>query len=117
MKDHSSRLLHWIVMGITLLVLGIIPLHRCYSFKYAIIHLQLLYSAFFILVDILNQKYPQKWIGKNAMLVYVGTLLYVIFADILHILEALVLMKFASFACLLYKIRCSIVLETRKSFI
>ncbi|KAK4734294.1 hypothetical protein R3W88_008555 [Solanum pinnatisectum] len=62
---------------------------------------------------------PLEWIGKNAMLVYVGTLLYVIFADILFlaIVAALFLMKFASFACLLYKIRCSIVLETRKSFI
>ncbi|KAK4739298.1 hypothetical protein R3W88_002995 [Solanum pinnatisectum] len=71
------------------------------------------------------------WIKKHIFIgvwhsTRVGTLLYVIFvlgyccwptSLIKHILEALVLMKFASFACLLYKIRCSIVLETRKSFI
>ncbi|KAK4709719.1 hypothetical protein R3W88_004232 [Solanum pinnatisectum] len=89
-----------------------------YTFSYVYVTsgaTALVYSAFFMnLVDILNWKYlflPLEWIGNNVVLVYVGTLLYA------YILEALFLMKFSSFSCLLYKIRCSIVLETRKSFI
>ncbi|MCD7455835.1 hypothetical protein HAX54_029758 [Datura stramonium] len=85
MKDHSSRLLHWVGMGIALLVLGIIlhftdaiPLNKqLYTFSYVCVTsgaAALVFSAFYILVDILNLKYlflPLEWIGMNAMLVYV----------------------------------------------
>ncbi|XP_004230240.1 uncharacterized protein [Solanum lycopersicum] len=85
MKDHSSRLLHWICMGIALLVLGIIlhftdaiPLNKqLYTFSYVCVTsgaAALVFSGFYILVDILNLKYlflPLEWIGMNAMLVYV----------------------------------------------
>ncbi|KAE9448206.1 hypothetical protein C3L33_19896, partial [Rhododendron williamsianum] len=66
-KSHASRLRHWVVMGLALLVLGItlhftdaIPLNKqLYTFSY---------------VDIGNVKFmflPLEWIGMNAMLVYV----------------------------------------------
>ncbi|PHT94057.1 hypothetical protein T459_01939 [Capsicum annuum] len=85
MKDHSSRLLHWVGMGIALLVLGIIlhftdaiPLNKqLYTVSYVCITsgaAALVFPAFYILVDILNWKYlflPLEWIGLNAMLVYV----------------------------------------------
>ncbi|KAF3643200.1 putative F-actin-capping protein subunit alpha-like [Capsicum annuum] len=85
MKDHSSRLLHWVGMGIALLVLGIIlhftdaiPLNKqLYTVSYVCVTsgaAALVFSAFYILVDILNWKYlflPLEWIGMNAMLVYV----------------------------------------------
>lgn len=85
MKDHTSRLLHWVVMGVALLVLGIIlhftdaiPLNKqLYTFSYVCVTsgaAALVFSAFYILVDILNLRYvflPFEWIGMNAMLVYV----------------------------------------------
>ncbi|KAF3635342.1 putative F-actin-capping protein subunit alpha-like [Capsicum annuum] len=67
MKDRSSRLLHWVGMGITLLVLGII-LHLTDGAA------ALVFPAFYVMIDILNWKYlflPLEWIGMNAMLVYV----------------------------------------------
>ncbi|KAL7259554.1 hypothetical protein ACSBR1_005444 [Camellia fascicularis] len=85
MKSHSSRLIHWIVMGLALLVLGItlhftnaIPLNKqLYTFSYVCVTsgaAALVFSAFYTLVDIWNLKYlflPLQWIGMNAMLVYV----------------------------------------------
>ncbi|GMP60456.1 hypothetical protein CsSME_00023319 [Camellia sinensis var. sinensis] len=85
MKSHSSRLIHWIVMGLALLVLGItlhftnaIPLNKqLYTFSYVCVTsgaAALVFSAFYTLVDIWNLKYlflPLEWIGMNAMLVYV----------------------------------------------
>ncbi|PHT31054.1 hypothetical protein CQW23_27391 [Capsicum baccatum] len=84
MKDHSSRLLHWVGMGITLLVLGII-LHltdgkirsQLYTVSYVCVTsgaAALVFPAFYVMIDILNWKYlflPLEWIGMNAMLVYV----------------------------------------------
>ncbi|KAH0641164.1 hypothetical protein KY290_038435 [Solanum tuberosum] len=77
-KDHSSRLFHWIGMGIALLVLGIIlhftyaiPLNKqLYTFSYVCVTsgaAALVFSAFYILYIFL----PLEWIGMNAMLVYV----------------------------------------------
>nr|GMD45401.1 heparan-alpha-glucosaminide N-acetyltransferase isoform X1 [Ipomoea batatas] len=84
-KDHSSRLLHWIAMGLVLLVLGIIlhftnaiPLNKqLYTLSYVCVTsgaAALVFSAFYILVDIGKLRYvfmPLEWIGMNAMLVYV----------------------------------------------
>ncbi|KAL8088648.1 uncharacterized protein LOC141695034 isoform X1 [Apium graveolens] len=84
-KDHSTRLKHWILMGLSLLLLGIIlhvtnamPLNKqLYSFSYVCLTsgaAALTFSTFYILVDILKLKYvflPFEWIGLNAMLVYV----------------------------------------------
>ncbi|XP_058216330.1 uncharacterized protein LOC131327276 isoform X1 [Rhododendron vialii] len=85
MQSHASRLRHWVVMGLALLVLGItlhftdaIPLNKqLYSFSYVCVTsgaAALVFSAFYVLVDIGNVKYmflPLEWIGMNAMLVYV----------------------------------------------
>ncbi|CAA2994189.1 heparan-alpha-glucosaminide N-acetyltransferase isoform X1 [Olea europaea subsp. europaea] len=85
MKDHSTRLRHWIVPGLALLILGIIlhftnaiPLNKqLYTFSYVCVTsgaAALAFSIFYILVDILNLRYmflPLEWIGMNAMLVYV----------------------------------------------
>jgi len=85
MQSHSSRLRHWVVMGLALLVLGItlhftnaIPLNKqLYTFSYVCVTsgaAALVFSAFYTLVDIWNAKYmflPLEWIGMNAMLVYV----------------------------------------------
>ncbi|TYI57848.1 hypothetical protein E1A91_D11G311300v1 [Gossypium mustelinum] len=65
LKGHSERLKQWIMMGFALLILGIV-LHFT--------HAALVFSAIYILVDIWGLKYmfvPLKWIGMNAMLVYV----------------------------------------------
>ncbi|KAK4796196.1 hypothetical protein SAY86_028522 [Trapa natans] len=84
-KSHSARLKHWISMGILLLILGIIlhmthavPLNKqLYTFSYVCVTAgtaALVFSAFYILVDIWRQKFPFlpfEWIGMNAMLVYV----------------------------------------------
>ncbi|CAB4285368.1 unnamed protein product [Prunus armeniaca] len=85
MKGHPARLKHWIPAGCALLVLGII-LHfthaipsnkQLYTFSYVCITsgaAALVFSAFYILVDIWGIKYlflPLEWIGMNAMLVYV----------------------------------------------
>ncbi|GAB4835799.1 hypothetical protein Ancab_000715 [Ancistrocladus abbreviatus] len=85
MKNHADRLKHWILMGLFLLVLGIllhfthaIPLNKqLYSLSYVCVTsgaAALVFSAFYILVDIFGLKYlflPFKWIGMNAMLVFV----------------------------------------------
>ncbi|KAK6139460.1 hypothetical protein DH2020_026814 [Rehmannia glutinosa] len=85
MKGHSSRLRHWTIMGLGLLILGIIlhftdavPLNKqLYTVSYACVTsgaAALVFSAFYVLVDIWNFKYlflPLEWIGMNAMLVYV----------------------------------------------
>ncbi|KAA8536833.1 hypothetical protein F0562_029311 [Nyssa sinensis] len=85
MKGHSSRLTHWVAMGFALLILGItlhftdaIPLNKqLYTFSYVCVTsgaAALVFSAFYILVDIWKLKYlflPLEWIGMNAMLVYV----------------------------------------------
>ncbi|XP_040372575.1 heparan-alpha-glucosaminide N-acetyltransferase isoform X2 [Rosa chinensis] len=85
MKDHQTRLKHWILMGFALLILGIV-LHfthaipsnkQLYTFSYVCITsgaAALVFSAFYIMVDIWDIKYlflPLQWIGMNAMLVYV----------------------------------------------
>ncbi|XP_024963782.1 heparan-alpha-glucosaminide N-acetyltransferase isoform X2 [Cynara cardunculus var. scolymus] len=85
MKGHSSRLRHWIMMGLGLVVLGIvlhftdaIPLNKqLYTFSYVCVTsgaAALVFSFFYIMVDIWTLRYlflPLEWIGKNAMLVYV----------------------------------------------
>ncbi|KAL7591586.1 hypothetical protein Lser_V15G33435 [Lactuca serriola] len=85
MKDHSSRLRHWIIMGVCLVVFGIIlhftdaiPLNKqLYTFSYVCVTsgaAALVFSFFYIMVDILKLRYlflPLEWIGKNAMFVYV----------------------------------------------
>lgn len=85
MKDHSSRLQQWVVMGFALLVLGIllhftdaIPLNKqLYTFSYVCVTAgaaALVFSAFYIMVDVWKWKLlflPLQWIGMNSMLVYV----------------------------------------------
>ncbi|XP_022719435.1 heparan-alpha-glucosaminide N-acetyltransferase isoform X2 [Durio zibethinus] len=85
LKGHSERVKQWIMMGFALLVIGIllhfthaIPLNKqLYTFSYVCVTsgaAALVFSAFYILVDIWDLKYmllPLKWIGMNAMLVYV----------------------------------------------
>ncbi|PPS01408.1 hypothetical protein GOBAR_AA19246 [Gossypium barbadense] len=85
LKGHSERLKQWIMMGFALLILGIIlhftnaiPLNKqLYTFSYVCVTsgaAALVFSAIYILVDIWGLKYmfvPLKWIGMNAMLVYV----------------------------------------------
>ncbi|CAH9073823.1 unnamed protein product [Cuscuta epithymum] len=85
LKDHSSRLVHWIVTGLVLLILGIIlhfidaiPLNKqLYTFSYVCVTsgaAALVFSVLYILVDVNNLRslfLPLEWIGKNAMLVYV----------------------------------------------
>ncbi|KAL2941052.1 Heparan-alpha-glucosaminide N-acetyltransferase [Bienertia sinuspersici] len=84
-KNHTGRLKHWVPMGLTLLVLGLllhftnaIPLNKqLYSFSYVCVTsgaAAFVFSAFYFLVDILDLKFlflPFKWIGMNAMLVFV----------------------------------------------
>ncbi|OMP03292.1 hypothetical protein COLO4_10523 [Corchorus olitorius] len=106
MKGHSERLKQWIIMGFALLILGLvlhftnaIPLNKqLYTFSYVCVTsgaAALVFSAIYILVDIWNLKYiflPLKWIGMNAMLVYVMAaegifaeiLFWAIIAGILH---------------------------------
>ncbi|KAK6915616.1 hypothetical protein RJ641_020733 [Dillenia turbinata] len=83
--EHSDRLKHWVLMGLTLLILGLIlhfthaiPLNKqLYTLSYVCLTsgaAALVFSAFYILVDIWGIKYlflPLEWIGMNAMLVYV----------------------------------------------
>ncbi|WRX23607.1 hypothetical protein QQP08_016094 [Theobroma cacao] len=84
LKGHSERLRQWIMMGIALLILGIvlhftaIPLNKqLYTFSYVCVTsgaAALVFSAIYILVDVWDLKLvflPLKWIGMNAMLVYV----------------------------------------------
>ncbi|KAK9161560.1 hypothetical protein Syun_007901 [Stephania yunnanensis] len=84
-KRHVDRLKHWFLMGLFLLVFGIvlhftnaIPLNKqLYSFSYVCLTAgaaALVFSLFYVMVDILGIPYiflPFKWIGMNAMLVYV----------------------------------------------
>ncbi|XP_015570418.1 heparan-alpha-glucosaminide N-acetyltransferase isoform X2 [Ricinus communis] len=85
LKDHASRLKHWILMGLGLLILGfilhfthVVPLNKqLYTFSYVCVTsgaAALVFSAIYILVDIWGLKWlflPLEWIGMNAMLVYV----------------------------------------------
>ncbi|KAL9233314.1 hypothetical protein vseg_008332 [Gypsophila vaccaria] len=84
-KDHAGRLKHWVSLGLVLLIFGIvfhftnaIPLNKqLYSLSYVCVTsgaAALVFSFFYSLVDILDVKFlflPFKWIGMNAMLVYV----------------------------------------------
>ncbi|KAL8545557.1 hypothetical protein ACS0TY_005631 [Phlomoides rotata] len=84
-KGHWSRLQHWTIMGLALLILGIIlhftdaiPLNKqLYTLSYVCVTsgaAALVFSALYILVDMWNLRYlflPLEWIGMNAMLVYV----------------------------------------------
>ncbi|WCJ43102.1 hypothetical protein M5689_023864 [Euphorbia peplus] len=85
LKAHSSRLKHWILMGLSLLILGfilhftnVVPLNKqLYSFSYVCVTsgaAALVFSAFYVMVDIWGLKWlflPFEWIGMNAMFVYV----------------------------------------------
>ncbi|GKV18523.1 hypothetical protein SLEP1_g28889 [Rubroshorea leprosula] len=85
LKGHSARLKHWIIMGLFFLVLGLIlhfthaiPLNKqLYTFSYVCLTsgtAALVFTTIYILVDIQNLKHvflPLKWIGMNALLVYV----------------------------------------------
>ncbi|XP_056699543.1 uncharacterized protein [Spinacia oleracea] len=84
-KDHTGRLKHWIPIGLALLILGLllhftnaIPLNKqLYTVSYVCVTsgaAAFVFSAFYLLVDIFDVKFvflPFKWIGMNAMLVYV----------------------------------------------
>ncbi|WJX80086.1 heparan-alpha-glucosaminide N-acetyltransferase [Trifolium repens] len=84
-QDHLSRLKQWIFLGLALLTLGFvlhfthaIPLNKqLYTLSYVCVTsgaAALVFSAFYIMVDIWGLKIlfiPFKWIGMNAMLVYV----------------------------------------------
>ncbi|XP_062144867.1 uncharacterized protein LOC133852185 [Alnus glutinosa] len=84
-KGHQARLKHWILMGFALLISGIIlhfthaiPLNKqLYTFSYVCVTsgaAALVFSAFYILVDIWGFRYLfllLEWIGMNAMLIYV----------------------------------------------
>ncbi|XP_058082279.1 uncharacterized protein LOC131230391 isoform X2 [Magnolia sinica] len=90
MKGHSSRLKHWAVMGLALLISGIvlhftnaIPLNKqLYSFSYVCLTAgaaALVFSVFYVLVYWIQKHFFIKvWHSKR-----VGILLYVIFAEIL----------------------------------
>ncbi|XP_019440579.1 PREDICTED: heparan-alpha-glucosaminide N-acetyltransferase-like [Lupinus angustifolius] len=85
LQDHSSRLKHWLLMGSALLTSGIIlhftyaiPLNKqLYTLSYVCVTSgasALVFSAIYIMVDIWSLKVlfmPLKWIGMNAMFVYV----------------------------------------------
>ncbi|KDP23473.1 hypothetical protein JCGZ_23306 [Jatropha curcas] len=85
LKDNSSRLKHWILLGFALLIVGfvlhfthVVPLNKqLYTFSYVCVTsgaAALVFSAIYILVDIWGLKFlflPFQWIGMNAMLVYV----------------------------------------------
>uniref|UniRef100_A0A804QVK0 Heparan-alpha-glucosaminide N-acetyltransferase n=1 Tax=Zea mays TaxID=4577 RepID=A0A804QVK0_MAIZE len=76
MKSHTDRLRQWVTMGVALLVLGIIlhfshaiPLNKqLYTFSYICV------TAGAAGVDVVSLRYafaPLRWVGMNAMLVYV----------------------------------------------
>ncbi|KAG4394117.1 hypothetical protein GLYMA_03G235250v4 [Glycine max] len=85
LQDHPSRLKHWLLLGLALLTSGLIlhfthaiPLNKqLYTLSYVCVTsgaAALLFSAFYITVDIWGLTFlflPLKWIGMNAMLVYV----------------------------------------------
>ncbi|KAG8503291.1 hypothetical protein CXB51_001249 [Gossypium anomalum] len=109
-KGHSVRLKQWVSMALGLLIVAIIlhftdaiPINKqLYSFSYVCFTAGaagIVFSAFYILIDVWGWRTPflfLEWIGMNAMLIYVlgaqgilpafserlGTLLYVIFAEI-----------------------------------
>ncbi|GAU11485.1 hypothetical protein TSUD_344750 [Trifolium subterraneum] len=84
-QDHLSRLKQWLLLGLALLTLGFvlhfthaIPLNKqLYTLSYVCVTsgaAALVFSAFYLMVDIWGLKIlflPFKWIGMNAMLVYV----------------------------------------------
>ncbi|RDY05132.1 Heparan-alpha-glucosaminide N-acetyltransferase, partial [Mucuna pruriens] len=85
LQDHPSRLKHWLLLGLALLTSGLIlhfthaiPLNKqLYTLSYVCVTsgaAALLFSAFYTVVDIWGLTLlflPLKWIGMNAMLVYV----------------------------------------------
>ncbi|TKY61525.1 Heparan-alpha-glucosaminide N-acetyltransferase [Spatholobus suberectus] len=85
LQNHASRLKHWLLLGLALLTSGLIlhfthaiPLNKqLYTLSYVCVTsgaAALLFSAFYIMVDIWGLTLlflPLKWIGMNAMLVYV----------------------------------------------
>ncbi|GJN28342.1 hypothetical protein PR202_gb16452 [Eleusine coracana subsp. coracana] len=84
-QTHKERLKHWLLMGFSLLVLGIIlhysnaiPINKqLYSFSYVCFTAGVagvILSAFYILIDVWGLRTPflfLEWIGMNAMLVFV----------------------------------------------
>ncbi|MQL90408.1 hypothetical protein Taro_022990 [Colocasia esculenta] len=85
LTSHRDRLKQWVLMGLALLISGFvlhftgaIPLNKqLYSCSYVFLTAgaaAMVFSAFYILVDILGLRsifLPLEWIGMNAMLVYV----------------------------------------------
>lgn len=85
MKSHMDRLKQWVTMGIALLLLGIIlhfshaiPLNKqLYTFSYICVTAGaagIVFSMLYFLVDMVSLGYvfaPLRWIGMNAMLVYI----------------------------------------------
>ncbi|KAJ7519514.1 hypothetical protein O6H91_20G042500 [Diphasiastrum complanatum] len=85
-KDHKKRLVHWISIGIVLILLGMtlhfsdgIPINKqLYSFSYVCFTggaAGLLFSALYILIDAYKIRMPTilfEWMGMNAMLVFAG---------------------------------------------
>ncbi|GLJ08977.1 hypothetical protein SUGI_0099540 [Cryptomeria japonica] len=84
-KEHATRLKHWLSMGFALLIFGIIlhftdaiPFNKqLYSFSYVCLTAGvggIVFSAFYILVDIWGFRIPflfLEWMGMNSMLIYV----------------------------------------------
>eukprot|EP00250_Pteridium_aquilinum_P013049 c21099_g1_i1 orf=235-1701(+) len=84
-KSHKERLLHWVLPAVLLISVGLIlhyshamPLNKqLYSFSYVCLTggaAGLVFSAFYIVIDILGYQKPfllLKWMGLNAMLVFV----------------------------------------------
>ncbi|KAK1270492.1 hypothetical protein QJS04_geneDACA014215 [Acorus gramineus] len=84
-QGHRSRLKHWVLMGLALLIVAIIlhftdaiPLNKqLYSFSYVCFTAGaagIVFSAFYILIDVWGLRTPflfLEWIGMNAMLVFV----------------------------------------------
>ncbi|KAJ1255102.1 hypothetical protein BS78_K290500, partial [Paspalum vaginatum] len=84
-KTHKERLKHWLVMGFSLLALGILlhftkalPINKqLYSFSYVCFTgggAGIVLSAFYLQIDVWGLRTPflfLEWIGMNAMLVFV----------------------------------------------
>ncbi|KAF2910278.1 uncharacterized protein [Oryza sativa Japonica Group] len=84
-KTHRERLRHWLLLGFSLLALGIllhftnaIPINKqLYSLSYVCFTAGaagVVLSAFYILIDVWGLRTPflfLEWIGMNAMLVFV----------------------------------------------
>ncbi|XP_044974129.1 uncharacterized protein LOC123442091 [Hordeum vulgare subsp. vulgare] len=85
MKSHMDRLKQWVTMGVALLLLGIIlhfshaiPLNKqLYTLSYICVTAGaagIIFSMLYFLVDVVHLCYvfaPLRWVGMNAMLVYV----------------------------------------------